>query len=154
MFDAGGLLAPESRHQHRNADRRRFACGDLHTVVVTAANVADIAKTAQLLHGRETQVHADAGYTGVEKRDEITMPNRPIDWQIAGKRGRIKKMAEGPEKEVLKATEKAKASVRAFVEHPFHILIVLIATIIGVFPKKELDRLALGVKRVWEWEAA
>ena len=31
-------------------------------------------------------------------------------------------MAEGAEKETLKAVEKAKASVRAFVEHPFHIL--------------------------------
>jgi len=94
----------------------------VHTVVVTAANVADIAKTAELLHGRETQVHADAGYTGVEKRAEITALNRPIDWQIAGKRGRIKKLEEGPEKELLKASEKAKASVRAFVEHPFHIV--------------------------------
>ena len=35
------------------------------TVVFTAA---DVTKTAQLLHGQETQVHADAGYTGVEKR--------------------------------------------------------------------------------------
>ena len=34
----------------------------------------------------------------------------------------IKAMAEGTEKEALKAVEKAKASVRAFVEHPFHIL--------------------------------
>ncbi len=34
----------------------------VHTVVVTAANVADITKTAELLHGQETQVHADAGY--------------------------------------------------------------------------------------------
>jgi IS5 family transposase len=94
----------------------------VHTVVVTAANVADITKTAELLHGEETQVHADAGYIGVEKREEITALNRPIDWQIAGKRGQIKKLEEGPEKELLKATEKAKASVRAFVEHPFHIL--------------------------------
>ena len=94
----------------------------VHTVVVTAANVADITKTAELLHGRETQVHADAGYTGVEKRAEITALNRTIDWQIAGKRGRLKKMAEGAAKETLKAAEKAKASVRAFVEHPFHIV--------------------------------
>jgi transposase, IS5 family len=94
----------------------------VHTVVVTAANVADITKTAELLQGEETQVHADAGYIGVEKREEITALNRPIDWQIAGKRGQIKKLAEGPEKETLKAAEKAKASVRAFVEHPFHIL--------------------------------
>lgn len=94
----------------------------VHTVVVTAANVADITKTAELLHGQERQVHADAGYTGVEKREEITVLVRPIDWQIARKRGQIKKLEAGPEKETLKATEKAKASVRAFVEHPFHII--------------------------------
>jgi IS5 family transposase len=94
----------------------------VHTVVVTAANVADITKTAELLHGQETQVHADAGYTGVEKRAEVVALERKIDWQIARKRGQIKTMAEGPEKETLQAAEQAKASVRAFVEHPFHIL--------------------------------
>ena len=31
-------------------------------------------------------------------------------------------MAKGPEKDLILAEEKAKASVRAFVEHPFHIL--------------------------------
>ncbi len=92
------------------------------TVVVTAANVADLTKTAELLHGQEQQVHADAGYTGVEKRAEIVTLERKIDWQIAGKRGTIKSLAEGAEKETLKAIEKAKASVRAFVEHPFHIV--------------------------------
>jgi IS5 family transposase len=94
----------------------------VHTVVVTAANVADVTQTAALLHGQERQVHADAGYTGVEKRTEIVALKRPIAWQIARKRGQIKTMAEGAEKETLKAVEKAKASVRAFVEHPFHIL--------------------------------
>ena len=86
----------------------------VHTVVVTAANVADIPQTAERLQGQETQVHADAGYTGVEKRAEIAGLERKIDWQIARKRGQIKTMAEG--------AEKAKASVRAFVEHPFPIL--------------------------------
>ena len=94
----------------------------VHTVAVSAANVADITKTAELLHGNETQVHADAGYTGVEKRAEIVALARKIDWQIAGKRSVIKALAEGAEKEALKAVEKTKASVRAFVEHPFHIL--------------------------------
>jgi transposase, IS5 family len=94
----------------------------VHTVVVTAANVADVTKTAELLHGQEKQVHADAGYTGVEKRPEIVALPRKLDWQIAGKRGTIKSMAEGVEKEAVKAVEKAKASVRAFVEHPFHIV--------------------------------
>jgi IS5 family transposase len=94
----------------------------VHPVVVTAANVADIAKTAELLHGEETQVHADAGYTGVAKRPEIVALERKIDWQIAGKRSVIKALAEGAEKEALKAVERAKAAVRAFVEHPFHIV--------------------------------
>jgi len=94
----------------------------VHTVVVTAANVADIPQTAELLHGAEKQVHADAGYTGVEKRGELVALERRIDWQIAGKRGGLKALAEGAEKETLKAVEKAKASVRAFVEHPFHIV--------------------------------
>ena len=92
-----------------------------HTVVVTAANVADGTKTAELLHGEETQGHADAGPTGGEKRPEIGAPGRNIDGQIAGKRGVSRSLAEGAEKEALQAVEKAKASVRAFVEHPFHI---------------------------------
>lgn len=94
----------------------------VHTVVVTAAHVADVTKTAELLHGEETQIHADAGYTGVEKRAEIVALERKIDWQIARKRGAIKTMAEGAEKAAIQAAEKIKASVRAFVEHPFHIV--------------------------------
>ena len=94
----------------------------VHTVVVTAANVADVTKTSELLHGGEKQVHADAGYTGVEKRAEIVALEGTIDWQIACKRGLIKAMAEGAEQAAVKAVEKAKASVRAFVEHPFHIV--------------------------------
>ncbi len=103
---------------HIGADRDRKL---VHTVVVTAANVADIPKTVELLHGQEPQVPA-AGYTGVEKRAEIVALDRTIDWQIACKRGQIKTMKEGAEKATLKAVEKAKAAVRAFVEHPFHIL--------------------------------
>lgn len=49
-------------------------------------------------------------HTGVEKRAEIVAMERKIDWQIAGKRS------------VIKAMAKAKASVRAVVEHPFHIV--------------------------------
>jgi IS5 family transposase len=66
--------------------------------------------------------HYTAGYTGVEKRAELAALDRTIDWQIARKRSQLKTLEEGVEKETLKAAEKAKASVRAFVEHPFHIL--------------------------------
>ena len=92
--------------------------------VVTAANVADLTKTAwNLLHGAETQVHADAGYTGVEKRPEIVALGRKLDWQIACKGGIIK--APGRRcgrKRRSRPSKKAKASVRAYVEHPFHIV--------------------------------
>ena len=94
----------------------------VHTVVVTAANVADIAKTTELLHGAEKQVHGDACYTGVEKRPEIVALARPIDWQIACKRGLINAMAEGAHTEAVKAVEHAEAAVRAFVELPFLIV--------------------------------
>ena len=106
---------------HIGADRDS---GMVHTVISTAANIADISQTADLLHGSETQVHADAGYVGVQKREEVQKedPAGRIDWQVARKRAAIKKLEEGPEKDRLKAEEKAKSSVRAFVEHPFHLL--------------------------------
>ena len=143
LVDATLIAAPPStknqekkrdpeRHQTRKGNQWYFGMKAhigadrdsklVHTGGVTAANVADLTKTAELLHGQEEQVHADAGYTGVEKRAEIVALERTIGWQIARKRGPIKAMVEGAEKATLKAVEKAKASVRAFVEHPFHIL--------------------------------
>ena len=47
------------------------ASGLVHSVEGTAANESDISQTHKLLHGQEKTVHADAGYTGVEKRAEI-----------------------------------------------------------------------------------
>ena len=44
--------------------------GLVHQVHGTAANVADVTQGAELLQGEENAVYADAGYTGVEKRDE------------------------------------------------------------------------------------
>jgi IS5 family transposase len=95
---------------HLGADRDRKL---VHTVVVTAATVADLTKTAERLPGQEPQVHAAAGDTGVEKRAEIVALERKIDWQIARQRSLIKALAEGAEQEALKTIEKAKASVRA-----------------------------------------
>jgi IS5 family transposase len=96
--------------------------GLVHTVVGTAANVADIAQTHALLHGEETTVWADAGYLGVDKRPEIIAGAPKVRWQIAAKRGQVKAMPEGRRKELTQALEKCKARVRAYVEHPFHII--------------------------------
>lgn len=95
--------------------------GLVHSVTGTAANVADVTETAELLHGEEQTVFVDAGYTGADKRDELK--DRAIDWQIAMKRGKLKAMPEGGRhKALFEQLERLKASVRAKVEHPFHVV--------------------------------
>jgi len=96
--------------------------GLVHSMTGTAANVADIAQTHALLHGAEKQAHADAGYLGVEKREEIAAAAPGVEWHVAAKRGKVKAMAEGLLKELTVQLERVKAQVRARVEHPFHIL--------------------------------
>lgn len=96
--------------------------GLVHSVESTAANEADISHAHTLLHGEEKHVFGDAGYTGAEKRAEITKKAPDAKWYVAAKRGAVKKLSEGPLKEAVKAYEKAKAQVRAMVEHPFHII--------------------------------
>jgi len=41
--------------------------GLAHTLMTTAANAQDVAKAQNLLHGKETDVHADSGYRGIRK---------------------------------------------------------------------------------------
>jgi IS5 family transposase len=96
--------------------------GYVHTVTGTAANVADISETHKLLHGEEKAAVLDAGYIGVEKRAEIMAQHPKVAFYVAAKRGKIKAMTDGPLKEALQRYEKAKAQVRALVEHPFHII--------------------------------
>jgi IS5 family transposase len=98
------------------------ASGVVHTVTGTAANVADIAETHSLLHGKEKRGQGDSGYTGVEKREEIVAKFPHVVWQIAAKRGKIKAMAEGKRKELTQALERCKAQLRSYVEHPFHVI--------------------------------
>ena len=88
--------------------------GIVHSLSTTAANVHDVTEAHGLLHGEETQVWCDAGYQGVQKRDENL--GRGVEWQVAMRPGKRRKLdPESPEA----AAEKRKASVRAKVEHPF-----------------------------------
>ena len=96
--------------------------GVVHSLTGTAANVADIVETHHLLHGEEKDAFLDAGYVGVQKRAEIEAKFPRVRWHVAAKRGRIKAMAEGKLKELTLAVEKSKAQLRAYVEHPFHVL--------------------------------
>ncbi|MBL8394125.1 MAG: IS5 family transposase, partial [Candidatus Accumulibacter sp.] len=103
ITDATILAAPPSvkneakardpeRHQTKKGNQWHFGMkahlgvdaesGRVQPVVGTSANVADVTQTAEVLHGEEKTVYLDAGYTGVEKREELR--DRDIDWQVGG----------------------------------------------------------------------
>jgi IS5 family transposase len=94
--------------------------GLVHTVVGTAANVADVSQGEHLLHGEEEVVFADAGYIGAEKREALK--DRAVTWHIAMRRGKLKAMAAGRLKELTEQAERLRAQLRSRVEHPFHVI--------------------------------
>ena len=95
------------------------ASGVVHTLTGTAANKADINQMAAVLHGREEAVFADAGYTGADKRPEHA--DREVSWNITVKRSIIKALPERL-REWAQGVETALSRVRAWVEHPFHVV--------------------------------
>ena len=94
--------------------------GLVHTVRGTSGNVSDVTETHNLLHGQEKTVFADAGYVGVEKREENQAT--AVTWHVAMKRGKRKALPNNKWGRVIEKIEKAKASIRAKVEHPFHVV--------------------------------
>ena len=88
--------------------------GLIHGLSTTAANAHDITQASQLLHGQEKRVWADAGYQGIEKRQEHQ--GRQVDWWIAMRPGKRRTLEQGSD---AAETETIKAQVRAKVEHPF-----------------------------------
>ena len=95
----------------------------MHSVTTTAANAHDITQAHALLHGQETDVFADSGYRGVEKREEIQTKHPDVKWHIAMMPGKRKAMDKStPMGSILEQLEKTKASIRAKVEHPFRVI--------------------------------
>jgi transposase, IS5 family len=93
--------------------------GLVHTVLGTAANVADITQAGALLHGGEADAFGDAGYQGVHKREEAQGPR----WHVAMRPGKRRQLdCSHPWARMLEQAERLKASVRAKVEHPFHVI--------------------------------
>ena len=127
--NASGTRDPDM-HQTRKGNQWFFGLkahigvdrdsGLVHTVVTTAANVADVTQTHGLLHGKETAVFADAGYTGADKRQDLK--GKRIDWHIAERRHKVKALPEGELKDVTLWLEHLRAKVRARVEHPFRVI--------------------------------
>jgi len=94
--------------------------GLVHTLIGTAGHVSDITQAQALLHGDETDVFGDAGYQGVEKREENL--EAPVTWHVAMKPGKRKTLPGSALGDLLERIEHAKASIRAKVEHPFHVV--------------------------------
>ena len=100
--------------------------GLVHTLTTTAANVSDVSQTPALLHGQESAVWADAGYVGVQKREDmqeaLAANEQKVRWHVAKRRKSIEKLVDGWQKSMAQAYETLKAQVRAYVEHPFHVV--------------------------------
>ena len=67
--------------------------GLVHSFATTSANVHDVTQAHRLLHGGERQVWGDAGYIGVQKREEHL--ELAVQWQVAMKPGHAAETGTG-----------------------------------------------------------
>lgn len=81
-----------------------------HTLVTTAANVADVNEGPALLRPGDEEAWADAGYLGVESREGAG----GAEWHVAARQSQVT--------DETRAAERLKASVRSRVEHAFHVV--------------------------------
>ena len=89
--NSGGERDPEM-HQTRKGKQWHFGMmahvgvdadsGLVHTVTTTAANEHDVPQASELLHDQETDVFADSGYSGVEKREDVRQAHPEVKWHI------------------------------------------------------------------------
>ena len=94
--------------------------GLIHSVVVTPANVHDLSPAAELLHGDEEVVCADAGYQGIAKRPE--MAGVTTEFRMAMRPGKRRVLPDTPEGHGDDLIETAKAHIRSKGEHPFGVI--------------------------------
>jgi IS5 family transposase len=92
----------------------------MHQTCKASAHGHDLTPAADLLHGEETVVYADAGYQGIEKREEIQ--GRGIGFRVAMRPGKRRVLPDTPEGRLDDLVETAKAHIRAKVEHPFRVI--------------------------------
>jgi len=126
--NAAGARDPEM-HQTKKGNQWHFGMkahlgvdmsGLVHTVVGTAANVHDVTQAHALLHGEEELVLGDAGYRGVQDREENR--GRNVQWHIAMRPGKRSALGKSNMGRMLESYERTKASLRSRVEHPFRVI--------------------------------
>ena len=94
--------------------------GLIHSVETTSANVHDINRAAQLLHGDEKVVYGNAGYQGIEKRAEIA--DKSITFRVAMRPWTRRVLPDTPDGRLLDLVEAAKVHIRAKVEYQFRVI--------------------------------
>jgi IS5 family transposase len=112
------LYDMQSMRQFANLSLTRGGIPDETTIL----NFRHLLEEHKLVHGEEEAVFGDAGYTGVEKREDTK--HIKATWHVAMKpskrkaiKSEIKRMSNTVEK-----LEYLKASVRSKVEHQFRII--------------------------------
>jgi IS5 family transposase len=91
--------------------------GLIHSVENTSANVHDITRAAQLLHGEEVVVCGDACYQGIEKRPEIS--DKRITFRVTMRPEKGRELPNTQVGRLQDLVETAKTHIRAKAEHPF-----------------------------------
>ena len=82
-------------------------------------HVNDVVEANSLLHGEETDAFGDAGYQGAAKRPDA---RAGVAWHVAMRYGKRKALPDTELGRLDEQIEQIKASIRAKVEHPFHVI--------------------------------
>jgi IS5 family transposase len=104
------------------------ACsGYTHTIAGTAANTHDIAEASRLIREDDNVVYRDAGYIGIEKREEIKRDEAKskIEYRINRRPGKMRKDPDNIGNKWELFIERQKSSVRGKVEHVFRIVKII-----------------------------
>lgn len=134
--------------------------GYVHTVTATGANVHDVTEASKLIREDDEVLYGDAGYVGIEKREEMSSDEKrsKMLYRINRRGGSLKKDHKGMGYELERAEERRKSSVRCKVEHPFRIVKVIFGYSKTVYRglKKNLHRLHMlfASANVWMWGLA
>jgi len=131
--NASGKRDPEM-HQTKKGNEWHFGMkahigvdagtGYVHSLTGTPANVHDITETSKLLREDDDVFYGDAGYLGIEKREEIKNDanKSKICYRINRRAGALRKDPKNISNHWERQIESRKSSVRSKVEHAFRIV--------------------------------
>ncbi len=94
--------------------------GLIHSVKTSAANEHDLTPPADLPRGEKQVVYTDAGYLGIEKREE--MVSKSIGFGVAIWPCKHQVLANNQDGRLLDLLDAAKVMIGAKVEHPFRVI--------------------------------